>query len=60
MWAAAITSMVVLHIKFHSINSFHPKILANNGIIIVFILISTAIFLLSASQLKVKTLVLVR
>jgi Mn2+/Fe2+ NRAMP family transporter len=59
MWAAAITSVIgSAYTSVSFVNSFHPKILANQrAIIIVFILISTAIFLFIGEP--VKTLVFV-
>ena len=59
MWAAAITSVIgSAYTSVSFVNSFHPKILANQRtIIIVFILISTAIFLFIGQP--VKTLVFV-
>ena len=59
MWAAAITSVIgSAYTSVSFVNSFHPRILANQrAIIIVFILISTAIFLFIGEP--VKTLVFV-
>ena len=59
MWAAAITSVIgSAYTSVSFVNSFHPRILANQRtIIIVFILISTTIFLLIGQP--VKTLVFV-
>ena len=59
MWAAAITSVIgSAYTSVSFVNSFHPRILANQRtIIIVFILISTTIFLFIGEP--VKTLVFV-